>query len=401
MSQSFFKYETQEEICERLKRLRFKMLKDQLRKARYHMDRQKEALDDSLKKNVKGAETGFAFSDSAVSDVLTEDMGTDIDKDMTDIAEVSGLYGKFNENNDKIDGLKDGSGALSADVKRRERMNLSHYLEADKRFQDEAAARLKEILARLNERDPDSDKARAEYERLKDNIDAIMSNASYSSEQIVSMVEKRVTIYIENRNYDNSALDEDLLLDYKTLCILLGEEEQELSVEQLKSRVDNMLEEYLARNDKEVVAELINEALVNLGMKVDSCCVLDGETEGELYSSGEGGKCKVFVSCNASGVMIEPVNTDTGAAEEEILESQRSICKAEQSIVEEALKSGIVLKKVYSNEHPVEMMATEKDIQVNESAKEASDDRFERIRDYNRMKRSRRRREKAREMRNE
>lgn len=401
MSQSFFKYETQEEICERLKRLRFKMLKDQLRKARYHMDRQKEALDDDLKKSVKGGKTGFAFSDSVVRDVLVEDLGTDIDKDVSGSDEDINLYREFNENSEKTGEMKGEGVALSSNAKRRERMNLSHYLEADKRFEDETAVRLKEILARLDERAPDSDKARAEYERLKDNIDAIMSNASYSSEQIVSMVEKRVTIYIENRNYDNSALDEDLLLDYKTLCILLGEEEQELSVEQLKSRVDSMLEEYLSRNDKEVVAELINEALVNLGMKVDSCCVLDGETEGELYSSGEGGRCKVFVSCNASGVMIEPVNTDTGAAEEEILESQRSICKAEQSIVEEALKNGIVLKKVYSNEHPVEMMATEKDIQVNESAKEASDDRFERIRDYNRMRRGRRRREKAREMRNE
>ena len=398
MSQSFFKYETQE-ICERLKRLRFKMLKDQLRKARYHMDRQKEALDDNLKKNVKGAEISFSFSDSVVSDILVEGMGTDIDKDRPDSGEVSNLYGE--QNSEMTGEMKDEGGALSANAKRRERMNLSHYLEADKRFEDEAAVRLKEILARLDERTPDSDKARAEYERLKDNIDAIMSNASYSSEQIVSMVEKRVTIYIENRNYDNSVLDEDLLLDYKTLCILLGEEEQELSVEQLKDRVDSMLDEYLAHGDKEVVAELINEALVNLGMKVDSCCVLDGEMEGELYSSGEGGKCKMFVSCNASGVMIEPVNANTGAAEEEILDSQRSICKVEQSIVEEALKNGIVLKKVYSKEHPVEMMATEKDIQVSESAKEASEDKFERIRDYNRMIRSRHRREKAKEMRHE
>ena len=373
MSQSFFKYETQAEINERLKRLRIKMLKDQLRTARHFMDKQQQALTDDLGKTVKGKETGFSFSGSVVSDVLEEE-------------EVSDTY---------------VSKASSTNEGRRERMNLSGYLEADKNFKDEASVRLYEILARIDERIPDSDRARSEYERLKNNIDAIMSNDSYSSEEIAGMVEKRVTIYLENCNYDNSALDEDLLLDYKALCILLGEDEQELSPEQLKNRVDSMLEEYLARSDKEMVAELVNETLINMGMKVDSCCVLDGQMEGELYSSDDGGKCKVFVSCSSSGIMIEPVNADAGASENEVLDSQRSICKAEQALVEEALKSGIVLKKVYSNEHPVEKMATENDIQVSDSAVDVPDDKFERMRDYNRMRRNRGRCEKAREMRYE
>lgn len=396
MSQSFFKYETEQEKFERIKRLRVEMLKNQLREARRIMQKQYDALDAVPGQALDNRESSYSLAGELNSDELSTDgFGAGGDIDGNGQAAASEAFR-----------------AVTSDDGRRDRFDLSSYLAADREFQGEGEQRLKEILARVEERIPDSDKARGEYARLMQGVQRIIGDSSIDIEHKISMVEQRVIIYIENRNYDNSALDEDLLMDYKALCILLGIDEQVLSVEELRSRVDEMLEEYSRKSNNEVVAEMVNEALINLGMRVDGCCVLDGQMDGELYSSKEGGKCKVFVSCNDSGVMIEPVKADEGAKTDEIIASQRKVCAAERELMEEAEKSGILLKKVYSNEHSPEDMAGIKDLAFNgeyvgvgdlteASVEQDAENKFERIRSYNRMRRERRRKEKAREMRYE
>ena len=181
-----------------------------------------------------------------------------------------------------------------------------------------------------------------------------------------------------------------------------------LSVDELKPAVDRLMDEYSKKSEKEVVAEMINESLINMGMRVDGCCVLDGQMDGELYSSLDGNKCKVFVSCDASGVMIEPVNADDKASLDEVITAQKKVCAAEKSLMEEAEKSGILLSKVYSHEHSPEEMASMKDVAISseivqhltseENAFQNVENKFERMRSYNRMRRNRQRKEKAREM---
>ena len=395
MSQSFFKYETQQEIMERIKRLRVKMLKDQLREARRIMEKQYDELNNT---------PGQAAEDKERSYSLTGELNSDVLGGGDDEGSLSGdeLAGGVNDGT-----ISGGMNVTAMDLfasggEKRERFDLSGYLTADKKFEGEGAKKLKEILNRIDDRVPDSDKARKEYSRLMANVERITGDSSLDIEDVLRMAEQQVNIYIENRNYDNSALDEDLLYDYKALCILLGVDEQVISPTELKNKVDEMLDEYSRKSDNEVVAEMVNEALINLGMKVDGSCVLDSQMEGELYSSGDDDKCKVFVSCNSSGVMIEPVNASEDADTEEIMNAQKKVCAAEKNLMDEASKSGIILKKIYANEHSLETMATEKNLKFDESYMKAdTEDKFEKMRSYNRMRRNRQRKEKAREMRYE
>ena len=172
MSQSFFKYETDAERYERLKQLRFELLKKELRNARRFVNRLKDTLDDNVGKDIKALETGFSFSDSIIDDIMEDDIYD---------------YNSFDESKKSIsDG--DHISKFESNGKTRERINLSGYLEEDKRFEDETSIRLKEIIERVTDRVPDSDKARSEYDRLMDNINKIMTNKSYSSEEIVSKI---------------------------------------------------------------------------------------------------------------------------------------------------------------------------------------------------------------------
>lgn len=372
LSYAFYRYETEAEKLRRWKLLKVKMLKDQLREARRFADQQREELLDIPGQGRDDREESYAFSSSPVNSDVVEGKPTGTEEN----AEDAHLFAS--------------NGVL------RERFDLSDYLAADREFRDESSKRLDEILSRIEGRVPDSDQARAEYDHLHDSIHAILERDTIDMEDRLNMIEQRVNLYIENCNYDNSALDEDLLMDYKALCILLGEDEELVPVEQLKSRVDMMMQEYEARDDREAVADMVNEAMEELGMKVDGCCVLDGQIDGELYSAGGGSKCKVFVSCNASGIMIEPVNVDAGADENVVVDAQRQVCQTERSLIEAVGRSGLVLQKVYSKEHAPWDIATEKDIELDHKPEEKADNRFEQMRGYNRMRRNRQR--KQREM---
>ena len=68
MSQSFFKYETQEEIFERLKRLRVEMLKNQLRLTRHFTENRKNAIEDNKGHAMEDRERSYSISDSYKSD---------------------------------------------------------------------------------------------------------------------------------------------------------------------------------------------------------------------------------------------------------------------------------------------------------------------------------------------
>lgn len=371
MSSSLYKFETEGERLDRLKRLKLEGIKKQLRAARLFVEKQGGDASELTLQNSGNQETAYTFlGHAAKSDVIEAGEVTD----------------------------RAASESFASDGVRRQRLDLSAYLELDKVFQDEQTLRLQAILSRMDDRIPDSDQARAEYDRLVKNLNEIIHNRAFDMEDIIHMVDQRVTLYIENRNYDNSALDEDLLMDYKALCILLGEDEEAVPAEQLRSRVDSMRKEYEAQPEREVIADLVNEALEKLGMKVDGYCVLDGQLEGELYSSGSDQRCKVFVSCNASGVMIEPVNFDEHADEDEVADAQRAVCQAERELIEEVGRNGIRLQKVYSKEHAPDQIATKSDLALQESVVEENDNPLEKLRESNRRRKDRRRKTESRSL---
>ncbi|MBR1865053.1 MAG: hypothetical protein IJ801_00945 [Lachnospiraceae bacterium] len=371
MSSSLYKYETEAERLDRLKRLKMEGIKKQLRAAKFFVEKQGDDSADLALHNSGNRENTYTFSDHAGK------------SDVIEAGEVA-------------DGAD--SASFSADGARRQKLDLSGYLELDRVFQDQETLRLQAILSRIEDRIPDSDQARAEYDRLVKNLNEIIHNRAFDMEDIIHMVEQRVTLYLENRNYDNSALDEDLLMDYKALCILLGEDEEVVPVEQLRSRVDRMMREYEEQPETEVIADMVNEALERLGMKADGYCVLDGQLEGELYSSGPDNRCKVFVSCNASGVMIEPVNFDEHADEDEVADAQRTVCQAERELIDEVGRSGIRLQKVYSKEHAPDQIATKSDLTLQEGAVQEAEDQLEKLREYNRRRKNRRKKTESRSL---
>ena len=62
-------------------------------------------------------------------------------------------------------------------------------------------------------------------------------------------------------------------------------------------------------------------------------------------------------------------------------------------MIEEVAKNGVKLTKVYSKEHEVSDIATDKDIVYEEHIEERKDSHFDKQRNYNKLRRNRRRRE--------
>lgn len=367
MSHSYFLYETGEQKLERLRKQRIDRIKKQLREAGMYVKRHENMADilsvpDRLSNN---RNTGFSVTKVESDELASDNIVPETVIDSKD-------FGSSGE--------------------KRKRIDLSTYLDSDKGFVSEKEEELKSVIKDMDSRIPDSDKARAEYERMKDNIERIVCDDLISVEDKIFKTRQLVDLYIENRNYDNSALDEDLLLDYRALCILLGIDEEVIEPEMLWSKVDTLFDEYTRLSDKEIVADAVSEALEKIGLNVEGSCVLDAQVDGEIFSLEEDRKCKVFISCDESGIMIEPVNVLSDVTEDVIMSKQKMVCETERKMIEEAAKNGVKLTKVYSKEHEPSDIATDKDI-VYEEHIEEKDNPLDKQRNYNKLRRNRRRRE--------
>lgn len=367
MSHSYFLYETGEQKLERLRKQRIDRIKKQLREAGMYVKRHENMADilsvpDRLSNN---RNTGFSVTKVESDELASDNIVPETVIDSKD-------FGSSGE--------------------KRKRIDLSTYLDSEKGFVSEKEEELKSVIKDMDSRIPDSDKARAEYERMKDNIERIVCDDLISVEDKIFKTRQLVDLYIENRNYDNSALDEDLLLDYRALCILLGIDEEVIEPEMLRSKVDTLFDEYTRLSDKEIVADAVSEALEKIGLNVEGSCVLDAQVDGEIFSLEEDRKCKVFISCDESGIMIEPVNVLSDVTEDVIMSKQKMVCETERKMIEEAAKNGVKLTKVYSKEHEPSDIATDKDI-VYEEHIEEKDNPLDKQRNYNKLRRNRRRRE--------
>lgn len=367
MSHSYFLYETGEQKLERLRKQRIDRIKKQLREAGMYVKRHENMADilsvpDRLSNN---RNTGFSVTKVESDELASDNIVPETVIDSKD-------FGSSGE--------------------KRKRIDLSTYLDSDKGFVSEKEEELKSVIKDMDSRIPDSDKARAEYERMKDNIERIVCDDLISVEDKIFKTRQLVDLYIENRNYDNSALDEDLLLDYRALCILLGIDEEVIEPEMLRSKVDTLFDEYARLSDKEIVADAVSEALEKIGLNVEGSCVLDAQVDGEIFSLEEDRKCKVFISCDESGIMIEPVNVLSDVTDDVIMSKQKMVCETERKMIEEAAKNGVKLTKVYSKEHEPSDIATDKDI-VYEEHIEEKDNPLDKQRNYNKLRRNRRRRE--------
>lgn len=367
MSHSYFLYETGEQKLERLRKQRIDRIKKQLREAGMYVKRHENMADilsvpDRLSNN---RNTGFSVTKVESDELASDNIVPETVIDSKD-------FGSSGE--------------------KRKRIDLSTYLDSDKGFVSEKEEELKSVIKDMDSRIPDSDKARAEYERMKDNIERIVCDDLISVEDKIFKTRQLVDLYIENRNYDNSALDEDLLLDYRALCILLGIDEEVIEPEMLRSKVDTLFDEYTRLSDKEIVADAVSEALEKIGLNVEGSCVLDAQVDGEIFSLEEDRKCKVFISCDESGIMIEPVNVLSDVTDDVIMSKQKMVCETERKMIEEAAKNGVKLTKVYSKEHEPSDIATDKDI-VYEEHIEEKDNPLDKQRNYNKLRRNRRRRE--------
>lgn len=363
MSHAFYKYKTEAERLEHLRLQRIENIKRQLRLARAYVEQQADVL--KLPEPRACAVETVMLQEEARRDELA---GSQL-KDHADFE------------------------AFAAASEGRRRTDLSGLLKAGQTFEGEMEQRLREAVERVNQRIPDSDKARLQHKRLIEKLHQIMENPAYSAEERLQMAEQRITLYIENVNYDHSALDEDLLMDYKALCILLGEDEEIVPVQELRARVDQMLSEYEKLPETEMVAGIVEEAMEQLGLQAEGSCILDEQLEGQLFGSSE---CSVFVSCSGSGILIEPVRTSSDLEEEDTLKQQHAVCRKERELIRAVEERGIRLMKVYSEEVPAGEVAGQEDVRFPEGKLKEQHDRLERQRELNR--RRRRRRKKAGEM---
>ncbi len=363
MSHAFYKYKTEAERLEHLRLQRIEKIKRQLRLARDYMERQSEDVGIAKPRPHEPGMAPVVIREETRRDEIMEN--------------------RFRTETEMS--------AFAADEHQKRMTDLSELLKLDQNFEGELEQRLQAALARMNQRVPDSDRARQQHRRLTEKLDRIMADPTFSAEDRLRMAEQRITLYIENINYDNSALDEDLLMDYKALCILLGEDEEIVPVEELRAKVDQMLLEYEKLPEPEMVADIVEEAMESLGLQVDGSCVLDEQLEGQLFGDSE---CNVFISCSGSGILIEPVQSVSGMAAEEAMRQQRHVCEAERKLVGAVEERGIHLLKVYSEELPAAQIAGQEDVIFPDGKRQEQRDRLERLRERNR----RRRRKKAREM---
>ncbi len=359
MSHSYYYYETEEQRQHRLMMERITRIKNELRASRDYIKNKKEMLD-SKKTSI---DTVNVVNEVNIADYINEN----------DMIHSNSIITESNK--DKF--ISNG--------KKRESLDLSDYLLSNLMIKDDELIRLQSILSRIDYRIIDSEKGRNELNRLKYNLNEIMRNKSYDIEDIISLVEQRITIFLENENYDNTESDEDLIYDYKALCILLGREEQPVEISNLKTVVNEMINEYLCSSKKVCIADALKESFECIGYNIDEFCKLDGDIEGEVYTNNNDSDVKLFVSYSNNGIMIEPIIKNKNESQSDRENAQKRGCESQKRMIEELSKRGIILKKSYSEELDVNEIASSDDLHNKIELDGKKDDKYEAARKRNRI----------------
>ena len=170
----------------------------------------------------------------------------------------------------------------------------------------------------------------------------------------------------------NSADDikrfEDLRLEYRTLCALLGAIEKPLFLDELEITVPRMQATLLKQEEDEYIIRAIEESMEAIGFRMLQSCSLD-KMEGALYAVDGSPMCDVFVAQDGGGFLFETI-AKSGAESlnrrNQVEENARSICDKYTWLEKEAAKRGVILSCIDLVEPEYDEIASEAMVNVSQ-----------------------------------
>ena len=181
--------------------------------------------------------------------------------------------------------------------------------------------------------------------RLINWVNGIIDNESIDIEDKIKQIQRRVDGFVSTneKNEKISSIDEENT--YFELCKRLGIEAKRIPHEKLNSENDRLFEKIYQIEERNYIRNSINEIMLEIGLEIDGECVLN-ESEGYLYDMPSINTCKLFVSADGSGLMLDAVaiKDESTTSKAEIESDAGNVCKLKDVIVKKALDKGIILK---------------------------------------------------------
>ena len=202
--------------------------------------------------------------------------------------------------------------------------------------------------------------------RLINWVNGIIDNESIDIEDKIKQIQRRVDGFVSTNKKNEKISNVDERKIYFELCKRLGIEEKNISREKLNSENDRLFEQLYQIEERNYIRNSINEIMIEIGLGIDSACMLN-ESDGYLYNMPSINTCKLFVSADGSGLMLDAVaiKNESTTSKAEIESDAGNVCKLKDIIVKKALEKGIILKTEVEIEPDYNEMSKENDVNKN------------------------------------
>lgn len=309
-----------------------------------------------IRENIKKSIDIISGSDNAP----TIKHGISYESDSSDLGD-SGAVDYSSDLNNSI--LVNSSGQISR------RVDLSVLL--NDAYKDDFVIQideLKNLIKEIQSKVKDTEKVN----NLISWVNKILVNDSVDIEDKIKQIKRRLDGFLSINSADiTSNYYEETT--YKELCRRLGVEAKELPNTSMRMEIDRLFEQLCYQEERKYIRESIDEIMLELGLTIDSECVLD-ETDGFLYDMSDIKTCKLFVSADGSGLMLDAVaiKDESTSSSNEIENDAGNVCKLKAQIVKKAAERGIILKTEVEIEPNYSEMSKESNVK---KKKESDDDK--------------------------
>lgn len=267
-----------------------------------------------------------------------------------------------------VSGLGDVKGPVeenfSGSGKASEIMDFSYILKQVVNYPSEAEKKLEALLNRIDERPVYTRKTREELNRLVNQINEYINDTTMDVDDVITMIEDRVNIYLENQDITNELTLDEMQQEYIVLVDMLDMEGEmprveDIPMDELENVIEQLKNQAVVVEQQVYTAEIMQEVFESLGLTVEEFAVLDEIMEGEVYGFDDDPAMKVFVAYQSGTFVFEPVvddeaMTETIANKEDkasaVAEELKKPCELHERIMREAAKRGLAI--YMSNEEP-------------------------------------------------
>lgn len=265
---------------------------------------------------------------------------------------VSGVDENIFKEDVKTDSFNNSSGSVASKI------DLSVLL--DDVTSDQFENRVQELLKEINEIECNNKENLDKVNSFVHWLNGITGKREIDAEEKVKLIQNRLDAL---RSSFVSDVNDDTYeeIEYKTLCEKLSIEAKTLPKEHLISEIKRLYEQLFLIEEQRYVESAITEIIEEeMGLSLEGKCNLD-EADGFLYNSSELESCKIFVSADGEGIMLDsvaPPDNDKDKIETEA----KKVCELKETIVKKALERGIILKTEVEIEPNYESMSKTTDI---------------------------------------